>query len=107
MRNHASAFAAMDFLVVPTVTGRLLYILIVMTHERRKVVHFNVTESPTAEWTAQQVVNAFPYDTAPTYLLRDRDSIYGSAFVRRVDRTLSSRSSSRRERPGKVPTSSD
>ena len=76
----------MDFLVVPTVTGRVLYVLIVMTHERRKVVHFNVTESPTAEWAAQQVVNAFPYDTAPTYLLRDRDSIYGSAFVRRVDR---------------------
>ena len=56
----------MDFLVVPTVTGRLLYVLIVMTPERRKVVHFNVTESPTAEWTAQQVVNAFPYDTVPS-----------------------------------------
>src|SRR5258707_426115 len=85
LRNHASAVAAMDFLVVPTVTGRLLYVLIVMTHERRKVVHFNITESPTAKWTAQQVVNAFPYDTAPEYLLRDRDSIYGLAFVRRVD----------------------
>ena len=85
LRNHASAMAAMDFLVVPTVTGRVLYVLIVMTHERRKVVHFNITELPTAQWTAQQVVNAFPYDTAPTYLLRDRDSIYGSAFVRRVD----------------------
>jgi hypothetical protein len=50
----------MDFLVVPTVTARLLYVLIVMTHERRKVVHFNISESPTAEWSAQQVVNAFP-----------------------------------------------
>ncbi len=75
----------MDFFVVPTVTCRLLCVLIVITHERRKVIHFNITEAPTAEWTAQQVVNAFPYDTAPTYLLRDRDSIYGSAFVRRVD----------------------
>jgi len=85
LRNHANAIAAMDFLVVPTVTGRLLYVLIVMTHERRKIVHFNISESPTADWSAQQVVNAFPYDTAPAYLLRDRDSIYGTAFVRRVD----------------------
>jgi transposase InsO family protein len=75
----------MDFLVVPTATCRRLYVIIVMTHERRKVVHFNITESPTAEWAAQQVVNAFPYDTAPTFLLRDRDSIYVRAFVRRVD----------------------
>ena len=52
---------------------------------RRKVIHFNITEAPTAEWTAQQVVNAFPYDTAPQYLLRDRDSIYGSVFVQRVE----------------------
>jgi transposase InsO family protein len=56
-----------------------------MNHERRKVIHFNLTEAPTAEWTAQQVVNAFPYDTAPKYLLRDRDSIYSSAFVQRVE----------------------
>jgi hypothetical protein len=59
--------------VVPTVTFRLLYVLVVITHARRKVVHFNITEEPTAEWTAQQVVNAFPYDTAPKYLVRDRD----------------------------------
>jgi hypothetical protein len=71
-------------LVVPTVTFRLLYVLIVMNHERRKVVHFNITDSPSAAWTAQQIVNAFPYDTAPKYLLRDRDSIYGSIFVHRV-----------------------
>ena len=68
--------AAMDFFVVPTATFRLLYVLVVMTHERRKIVHFNITDSPTASWTAQQIVNAFPYDTAPKYLLRDRDSIY-------------------------------
>jgi len=76
----------MDFFVVPTVTCRLLYVLVVITHQRRKVVHFNITEAPTAEWTAQQVVNAFPDDTAPRYLLRDRDSIYGAAFSRRVER---------------------
>ncbi len=84
LQNHASGMAAMDFFVVPTATFRLLYVLVVMTHERRKIVHFNITDSPTASWTAQQIVNAFPYDTAPEYLLRDRDSIYGSAFVQRV-----------------------
>ena len=75
----------MDFFVVPTATFRLLYVLIVVRHERRRIVHFNISESPTAAWTAQQVVNAFPYDTAPKYLLRDRDSICGEAFVRRVE----------------------
>ena len=85
LRNHATAIAAMDFFVVPTATFRLLYVLIVVRHERRRIVHFNISESPTAAWTAQQVVNAFPYDTAPKYLLRDRDSIYGEVFVRRVE----------------------
>ena len=84
LQNHASGMAAMDFFVVPTATFRLLYVLVVMNHERRKVVHFNITASPTAAWTAQQIVNAFPYDTAPKYLLRDRDSIYGSVFVQQV-----------------------
>ncbi|MGD0260976.1 MAG: integrase core domain-containing protein [Verrucomicrobiota bacterium] len=85
LQNHAGALAALDFFVVPTVTFRLLYVLLVITHARRKVVHFNITEEPTAEWTAQQVVNAFPYDTAPKYLVRDRDSIYGSVFVQRLE----------------------
>ena len=84
LQNHTGAIAALDFFVVPTVTFGLLYVMIVITHERRKVVHFNITEAPTAEWTAQQVVNAFPYDSAPHYLLRDRESIYGSFFVQRV-----------------------
>jgi len=73
LQNHAGAIAAMDFFGVPTVTFHLLYGLVIITHERRKVIHFNITEAPTAAWTAQQVVNAFPYDTAPQYLLRDRD----------------------------------
>jgi transposase InsO family protein len=59
-------------------------VLVVLNHERRKIVHFNITDAPTAAWTAQQIINAFPYDTAPEYLLRDRDSIYGSVFVQRV-----------------------
>jgi putative transposase len=63
---------------------RVLFILVVLAHDRRRVVHFNVTERPTAGWTAQQIVEAFPDDTAPAYLLRDRDRIYGHAFRHRV-----------------------
>ena len=85
LRNHSGTTAAMDFFVVPTVTFRLLYVLVVIKHERRSIVHFNIAEAPTATWTAQQAVNAFPCDTAPKYLLRDRDSIYGSVFVERVE----------------------
>src|ERR1022692_752548 len=84
LQNHAGGIAAMDFFVVPTVTARLLYVLVVLNHERRKIVHFNITDAPTATWTAQQIINAFPDDTAPKYLLRDRDSIYGSVFVQRL-----------------------
>jgi len=71
---------SVDFLVVPTVSFRILYVFLVLAHERRRVVHFNVTEDPTAEWTAEQLVQAFPWDTAPRHLLRDRDRIYGEAF---------------------------
>jgi hypothetical protein len=66
LQNHAGAIAALDFFVVPTVTFHLLYVLVVITHERRKVVHFNITDEPTAAWTAQQIINAFPYDTPPS-----------------------------------------
>jgi hypothetical protein len=85
LENPAGSIAAMDFFVVPTVTFRLLYVLIVMHHERRKLVHFNITDLPLAAWTAQQIVNAFSYDTAPKYLLRDGDSIYGSISRSRVE----------------------
>lgn len=84
LTNHVGALASMDFFVVPTVTFRLLYGLIILRHERRHVVYVNVTEHPTAEWTSQQVVQACPWDTAPRYLLRDRDSVYGDVFQRRV-----------------------
>jgi putative transposase len=62
----------------------VLFVLVILAHDRRQVVHFNVTEHPTAEWTAQQVVEAFPWDEAPRYLLRDGDRIYGTAFRQRV-----------------------
>ena len=75
---------SIDFFIVPTIRFKLLFVLVVLEHSRRKVLHFNVTGNPTAQWTAQQIVEAFPWRTAPKYLLRDRDAIYGSAFQRRV-----------------------
>ena len=73
-----------DFFAVPTLTGRVLFVFVVLMHHRRRIVHVNVTEHPTAVWTAQQLVDAFPDDTAPRWLVRDRDAIYGDAFRRRV-----------------------
>ena len=84
LRNHLADLVSIDFFVVPTATFRVLYVFVVLLHHRRQVVHFNVTDSPTAAWTAQQVVEAFPDDSAPRYLLRDRDGIYGGEFRRRV-----------------------
>jgi transposase InsO family protein len=84
LSNHMKQTAAIDFFTVPTVTFRVLFCFIVLSHDRRRIVHFNVTQHPTEAWAAQQVVEAFPYDTVPRYLLRDRDSIYGEFFRRRV-----------------------
>lgn len=82
--NHAKDLASMDFFTVPTATFRVLYVLIILRHDRREIVHFNVTANPTAQWTAQQLVEAFPFDSAPRYLLRDRDGIYGDIVKRRI-----------------------
>jgi transposase InsO family protein len=84
LKNHARDLVALDFFTVPTVTFKVLFVLVILAHERRRIIHFNVTEHPTAQWTAQQVVEAFPWDEAPRYLLRDRDRIYGMAFRQRV-----------------------
>jgi len=84
LQNHLADLVSVDFFVVPTATFRILYVFVVLLHHRRQVVHFNITESPTAAWTAQQIVEAFPDDSAPHYLLRDRDCIYGGEFRRRV-----------------------
>ena len=62
----------------------MLYVFLVLDNARRRIIHFNVTESPTAAWTGQQIVEAFPWETAPLYLLRDRDGKYGEDFARRV-----------------------
>jgi putative transposase len=84
LKNHVTNMASIDFFTVPTATFRILFVLVVLRHSRRQVVHFNVTTNPSAMWTAQQIVNAFPWDTAPKYLLRDRDSTYGTYFRRRL-----------------------
>jgi putative transposase len=84
LTNHVQDLVALEFFVVPTVRHTVLFVLVILAHHRRRVVHFNVTEHPTAEWTAQQVIDAFPWDEAPRYLLRDRDSIYGASFRQRV-----------------------
>lgn len=82
--NHVQDLVSCDFFVVPTATFRVLFVFVILAHERRRIVHFNITEHPTAEWTAQQIVEAFPWDMAPRYLLRDQDSIYSEAFQSRV-----------------------
>ena len=84
LKNHASAMASMDFFTVSTMTGRMLFVLVLLSHCRRRIVHVNCTEHPTATWTAQQVVDAFPDDAAPGFLVRDRDRIYDATVRRRV-----------------------
>ena len=85
LSNEAKAIAGIDFFTVPTATFRVFYVFIVLMHERRRVVHFNVTEHPTARWTAQQIVEAFPWDSAPRHLIRDNDVIYGVEFCARLE----------------------
>jgi len=75
---------SVDFFVVPTIRFQILYVFLVLAHDRRRILHFAVTAHLTAEWTAQQLREAFPWDSAPRYLLRDRDRIFGKAFVDQV-----------------------
>ena len=82
--NHAKDLVSVDFFTVPTASFRILYVLLVLRHERRQVAHYSITEHPTGQWTAQQIVEAFPWDKAPRYLLRYRDSVYDATFRRRV-----------------------
>jgi transposase InsO family protein len=84
LKNHAKEIVSIDFLVIPTVRFKILYVFLFLSVERRRIIHFAVTEHPSAAWAAQQIVEAFPWDTTPKYLLRDRDTIYGDWFRRRV-----------------------
>jgi putative transposase len=84
LRNHRDVLAAMDFFTVPTVTFRLLYVLLVIQHRRRRILHFNVTPHPTSAWVCQQLREAFPFDGLPQHLLMDNDSIFSAEVKRTV-----------------------
>jgi putative transposase len=84
LENHMKTLVSVDFFTVPTIRFQILYVFLVLAHDRRRIVHFNVTAHPTAVWTAQQLREAFPFDQAPQYLLRDRDRIFGAEFSQQV-----------------------
>jgi transposase InsO family protein len=84
LRNHTAHIAAVDLFVIPTIGFKLLYGLVILRLERRRLVLINATANPTAEWIARQITEAFPWDKAPRYLIRDRDTSYGVAVTRRL-----------------------
>jgi putative transposase len=84
LENHVKSMVSVDFFTVPTIRFQVLYVFLVLAHDRRRIVHFNVTAHPTAEWTIQQLREAFPFDQIPRYLLRDRDGIFGGEFRKEV-----------------------
>jgi len=84
LENHLQDLVSIDFFTVPTIRFQVLYVFLVLAHQRRRIVHYAVTAHPTAEWTAHQLLQAFPWDSAPRYLLRDRDRIFGSEFVQQL-----------------------
>jgi transposase InsO family protein len=84
LENHLQSLVSVDFFTVPTIQFQILYVFLVLAHDRRRILHFALTAHPTAEWTAQQLREAFPWDSAPRYLLRDRDRIFSHEFVEQV-----------------------
>ena len=84
LENHLTQMVSIDFFTVPTIRFQVLYVFLVLAHDRRRILHFNVTAHPTAEWTGQQLREAFPFDQLPRYLLRDRDAIFGLDFRKQV-----------------------
>jgi putative transposase len=85
LQNHVKDMVSVDFFTVPTIRFQILYVFVVLAHERRRILHLAVTAHPTAEWTAQQLREAFPWETAPRLLLRDRDRIFGHEFVQQME----------------------
>src|SRR5437868_9545988 len=80
LKNHAKDLVSADFFIVPTIAFQLLFVFVILDQDRRRLIHFAVTANPTAEWTARQLLEAFPWDNTPRYLLRDRDRAYGEKF---------------------------
>ena len=85
IRNHMPDIVAIDFLTVPTATFRTFYVFLVPSLDRRRIIHFKVTSNPTADWTSLQLILAFPFDTDPRYLIRDRDSTYGPRVINAME----------------------
>jgi putative transposase len=85
LENHVKSMVSVDFFTVPTIRFQVLYVFLVLAHDRRRILQFGVTAHPSAKWTVQQLRNAFPWDSAPRYLLRDRDRIFGKEFVAQVE----------------------
>jgi len=85
LENHLKTMVSVDFFTVPTIRFQVLYVFLVLAHDRRRILHFGVTAHPTAEWTAQQLREAFPWGSAPRFLLRDRDRIFGSDFTKQLE----------------------
>jgi transposase InsO family protein len=84
LENHVKTTVSIDFFTVPTIRFQVLYVFLVLAHDRRRILHFNITAHPTAEWTGQQLREAFPFEEVPRYLLRDRDGIFGADFTKEV-----------------------
>jgi len=84
LHNHAAGIAAMDFLIVPTVGFKLLFVLVILRHQRRRLISLTMTTNPTAEWIARQITDAFPWNEAPDHIVRDRDEAYGQTVTRRL-----------------------
>jgi putative transposase len=104
--NHLTQLVSSDFFTVPTLRFHILYVFLVLAHDRRRVLHCNVTAHPTAEWTGQQLREAFPFDQLPRYLLRDRDAIFGKDFREQLRDMGIREVLSPPRRPGSGPTSS-
>ena len=84
LENHLSQIVSVDFFTVPTIRFQVLYVFLVLAHDRRRILHFNVSRHPTAEWASQQLRESFSFDQVPRYLLRDRDRIFGQDFREQV-----------------------
>ena len=84
LENHAQQLVSIDFFTVPTINFQVLYVFLVLAHDRRRILHFNVTAHPTSDWTGQQLREAFPFAQVPRYLLRDRDAIFSREFRQQV-----------------------
>jgi putative transposase len=106
LENHLQQLVSIDFFTVPTLRFRVLYVFLVLAHDRRRIVHCNVTAHPTAEWTGQHLREAFPFDKLPRYLLRDRDAIFGDCFREQVRNMVSTKCCGPLAPPGSRPTSS-